>query len=53
MALERLTKLVHERNDDDLRRFLNDLIPEARLTTLSSELKPQESEALVAGHGSV
>lgn len=32
-ALKVLGRLVEERNEDELRRFLNDLLPEARLTT--------------------
>jgi len=32
-ALKVLDRLVRERNEDELRRFLNDLIPEARVST--------------------
>jgi FlaA1/EpsC-like NDP-sugar epimerase len=50
-ALERLTQLVRDRNEDALRRFLNELIPEAHLTTAPSETGPvEEGEALVAGY---
>ena len=51
-ALERLTGLVRGRDEDGLRHFLNELIPEARLTTTSVEREPEPGEALVAGYGS-
>jgi FlaA1/EpsC-like NDP-sugar epimerase len=54
IALDKLTQLVRERNEDGLRCFLNELIPEARLTTTVSTIKPSvESDALVAGCGSI
>jgi FlaA1/EpsC-like NDP-sugar epimerase len=51
IALERLTELVNERNDNGLRVFLNELIPEARLTSAGSENSiDEDSKVLVAGH---
>ena len=65
VALERLSSLVQERDEDEVRRFLNELIPEARLNPLAAESKPattfeskpgetfeSKGEVLVAGHGS-
>jgi FlaA1/EpsC-like NDP-sugar epimerase len=48
-ALERLYRLVQDRDDDELRRFINQLLPEARLTILSAQTP---GEVLVAGQGS-
>jgi FlaA1/EpsC-like NDP-sugar epimerase len=45
-ALRRLTELVRDRNEEGLRRFLNELIPEANLTTVGSEGETENSEAL-------
>jgi FlaA1/EpsC-like NDP-sugar epimerase len=51
MALERLTQLVRERNEGGLRHFLNELIPEARLTLGALEEAPgEETGALAAGY---
>jgi FlaA1/EpsC-like NDP-sugar epimerase len=52
IALERLTQLVCDRDEDALRRFINELIPEARLTAAApAEGTPEvEGEALVAGY---
>jgi FlaA1/EpsC-like NDP-sugar epimerase len=56
MALEQLTQLVHERNAEELRRFLNKFIPEARLTTTAVTTcengSEPGSEAFVARYGS-
>lgn len=52
-ALERLTELVQEKNEGELRRFLNELIPEARLTPIGSTGPPDEDrEALFAAQRS-
>lgn len=51
IALERLTGLVHERDDNGLRRFLSELLPEARLSIPVGERSRPEVEALVAGCG--
>jgi FlaA1/EpsC-like NDP-sugar epimerase len=52
-ALERLTDLVQEKNEGELRRFLNELIPEARLTSIASDTPAEEERGvLVAGQGS-
>jgi len=48
-ALERLSQLVRERDEDGLRRYLNELIPEARLAVVSSDSRPEEREAMAAG----
>jgi FlaA1/EpsC-like NDP-sugar epimerase len=50
-ALERLSQLVRDRDDDALRHFINELIPEAHLssTPLTTEAE-KEGEALVAGY---
>jgi len=39
IALRVLERLVLERNDNELRRFLNDLLPEAHLSPVASENK--------------
>lgn len=49
-ALERLTELVRERNEGELRRFLNEFILEGHLTTTSAESKPVNEEALAVGY---
>ena len=51
IALERLSHLVQERDDDGLRRFLSELLPEARLSIPAVERSKPEVEALVAGSG--
>jgi len=56
MALERLTQLVHDRNAEELRRFLNEFIPEAQLTTTVDAVCENGSEdgsgAFAASYGS-
>ncbi len=49
-ALERLTELMRDENEGGLRRFLNELIPGARLALLGPEGESEGTgEALVAG----
>ena len=43
VAVERLAELAYARNEDELRRFLNELIPEASLTQ-SRASQPEENE---------
>ena len=51
-ALRVLGRLVRERNEDELRRFLNDLLPEAHLTSPASENHRERKRlVLVAGQG--
>jgi FlaA1/EpsC-like NDP-sugar epimerase len=51
IALERLTELVQDKNEDELRSFLNGLITEARLTCFASDGQPPERrKALVVVH---
>jgi len=51
-ALRVLTRLVRERNEDELRRFLNGLLPEAHLTSpLSTNHRERKRLVLVAGQG--
>ena len=51
-ALRVLARLVQERNEDELRRFLSDLLPEARLSSPSSRrLRERVKLVLVAGQG--
>lgn len=56
MALEQLTRLVQERNVEELRRFLNKFLPEARLTAKAVNAGEngfeKGSETLVASYGS-
>jgi FlaA1/EpsC-like NDP-sugar epimerase len=52
IALKRLTELVQEKNEGELRRFLNELIPEARLTQAFANPPAEQSEVLVARQGS-
>jgi FlaA1/EpsC-like NDP-sugar epimerase len=51
-ALRVLARLVQERNEDELRRFLNDLLPEARLRSVPSQNgRERKKLVLVAGQG--
>jgi FlaA1/EpsC-like NDP-sugar epimerase len=51
-ALKVLTRLVSERNEDELRRFLNGLLPEARLKlAVNGNHRERKSLVLVAGRG--
>lgn len=51
-ALKVLTRLVGERNEDELRRFLNGLLPEARLKlAVNGNHRERKSLVLVAGRG--
>jgi FlaA1/EpsC-like NDP-sugar epimerase len=51
-ALRVLARLVQERNEDELRRFLSDLLPEARLSSPASRrLRERARLVLVAGQG--
>ena len=51
-ALKVLGRLVRDRDEDELRRFLGDLIPEARLSPLSSgRLRERRKLVLVAAQG--
>ncbi|MGH9872173.1 MAG: polysaccharide biosynthesis protein [Pyrinomonadaceae bacterium] len=51
-ALKVLTRLVAERNEDELRRFLNGLLPEARLSlSANGNHRERKSLVLVAGRG--
>jgi FlaA1/EpsC-like NDP-sugar epimerase len=52
IALERLTELVQEKNEGELRRFLNELIPEARLSPAVANPPAEQREVLVASQGS-
>jgi FlaA1/EpsC-like NDP-sugar epimerase len=49
-ALKVLARLVRERNEDELRRFLNDLLPEGRLSSAPSQNgRERKKLVLVAG----
>jgi FlaA1/EpsC-like NDP-sugar epimerase len=48
-GVQRLTQLIDDRNEAELRRFLNELIPEANLATLNERLPQEKPEAFVAG----
>ena len=51
-ALRVLSRLVRERNEDELRRFLNGLLPEAHLTSApSGNQRERRRLVLVAGQG--
>jgi len=51
-ALKVLARLVRERNEDELRRFLNGLLPEARLHAAPSQNgRERKKLVLVAGNG--
>jgi FlaA1/EpsC-like NDP-sugar epimerase len=51
-ALKVLGRLVEERNEGELRRFLNDLLPEARLSSAPSQNgRERKRLVLVAGQG--
>lgn len=51
-ALRVLSRLVRERNEDELRRFLNGLLPEANLSlTRSGNGRERRKLVLVAGQG--
>ena len=51
-ALKVLSRLVSERNEDELRRFLNGLLPEARLTAAPNRNQRERKRlVLVAGSG--
>jgi FlaA1/EpsC-like NDP-sugar epimerase len=51
-ALRVLGRLVRERNEDELRRFLNDLLPEARLRSAPAQNgRERKRLVLVAGQG--
>ena len=51
-ALKVLARLVRERNEDELRRFLNGLLPEARLRSAPHQSgRERKKLVLVAGHG--
>jgi FlaA1/EpsC-like NDP-sugar epimerase len=52
LALDQLAKLVRDRNEDGLRCFLNEIIPEATLTTNAVTKTIPDSGALVAGFAS-
>jgi len=45
-ALKVLSRFVKERNEDELRRFLNDLLPEASLSVTRNG-NPRERQPLV------
>ena len=52
-ALDRMAELVQEQDEDGLRRFLNDLVPEACLIPIPSKNQPIENqEVIVGGQGS-
>ncbi len=52
MALRRLSELVRDRDEGELRTFLNDLLPEASLSSPSSEGRTEKPKlVLVAGRG--
>jgi FlaA1/EpsC-like NDP-sugar epimerase len=48
-GVKRLAQLIEDRDEAELRRFLNELIPEANLATISERLPQEKPEALVAG----
>jgi FlaA1/EpsC-like NDP-sugar epimerase len=51
-ALKRLGELVRDKDGEGLRRFLHELLPEASLSTSSSESQPVKRKlVLVAGRG--
>jgi FlaA1/EpsC-like NDP-sugar epimerase len=51
-ALKVLARLVQERNEDELRRFLNGLLPEASLWSAPHQNgRERKKLVLVAGHG--
>ncbi len=51
-ALKVLARLVRERNEDELRRFLNGLLPEARLRSAPNQNgRERKKLVLVAGQG--
>ena len=53
VALERLSELVRNKDEDELRRFLNELLPEASLSRLALEsCDEQQGAALVMEHAS-
>ena len=50
VALKVLARLVHERNEDELRRFLNDLLPEAQLSApATANTRKRRRLTLIAG----
>jgi len=50
VALKVLARLVDERNEDELRRFLNDLLPEAQLTApATASTRKRRRLTLIAG----
>jgi FlaA1/EpsC-like NDP-sugar epimerase len=52
MALKRLSELVRDKDGDGLRRFLHELLPEASLSSSSSESQSVKRKlVLVAGRG--
>ena len=51
MALDELTELVGDRDEDKLRRFLNSLILEARLGEAPKMQREKKHLVLVAGRG--
>jgi len=51
MALDQLTELVRDRDEDKLRRFLNSLILEARLGEAPKMQREKKHLVLVAGRG--
>jgi len=51
MSLDRLTELVGDRDEDQLRRFLNGLILEARLGETPKMQREKKHLVLVAGRG--
>jgi FlaA1/EpsC-like NDP-sugar epimerase len=52
MALKRLSELVRDKDGEGLRRFLNELLPEASLGSRSSENQTEKPRlVLVAGRG--
>jgi FlaA1/EpsC-like NDP-sugar epimerase len=52
IALKRLGELVRDKDAEGLRRFLHELLPEASLSSPSSESQPAKRRlVLVAGHG--
>jgi len=48
-AVERLTELAHAQNESELRRFLNELIPEASLTPSRERQSEEKEMAAFAG----
>jgi FlaA1/EpsC-like NDP-sugar epimerase len=48
-ALERLTQLVNDRDEDGLRRFLNELIPEATIASTNGSEIVRKEQVLAVG----